>query len=69
MTSRGQSDEQVAFTDRGLRSRYSRKSAQGGILWRHLIGDYSLARSYWLHMVVFGWCLDASHGLGADRPG
>src|SRR5690349_6240506 len=35
----------------------TRKAAQTGMLWRHLVGGYSLARSYWLHMVLLGWCL------------
>jgi hypothetical protein len=30
-------------------------AAQSGILWRHLVGEYSLARSYWVHTVLLGW--------------
>jgi hypothetical protein len=39
-------------------SRPSRRPAsagQGGLLWRHLAGEYSLSRSYWLHTVLLGW--------------
>lgn len=39
------------------RSRYDRPEARAGLLWRHLVGDYSLARSYWLHTVLVGWGL------------
>jgi membrane-bound ClpP family serine protease len=35
----------------------TRSAAQSGMLWRHLVGGYSLGRSYWLHMVLLGWCL------------
>lgn len=47
--------------------RRPRDAGSGGFLWRHLIGDYSLARSYWLHLVLFGWCLSlaAAWGLNA----
>ncbi len=37
------------------RSRHDRREARAGLLWRHLVGDYSLARSYWLHTVFVGW--------------
>lgn len=37
------------------RSRHERSEARAGLLWRHLVGDYSLARSYWLHTVLVGW--------------
>jgi hypothetical protein len=30
-------------------------AAQSGFIWRHLVGEYSLARSYWLHTVLLGW--------------
>lgn len=35
----------------------ARNQARAGFLWRHLVGEYSLARSYWLHTVVLGWGL------------
>jgi len=44
------------------RSRRDRREARAGFLWRHLVGDYSLARSYWLHTILLGWGLTA---LGA----
>ena len=46
--------------------RFRSDPARGGLLWRHLVGDYSLARSYWLHMVLLGWGLAfaAAWGLG-----
>ena len=39
------------------RSRHDRPEARAGLLWRHLVGDYSLGRSYWLHTVLVGWGL------------
>jgi hypothetical protein len=36
--------------------------ARAGFFWRHLVGEYSLGRSYWLHTVFLGWGLAA---LGA----
>ena len=32
-------------------TRANRSPAQSGLLWRHLVGGYSLGRSYWLHIV------------------
>ena len=48
----------------GLRPAHG--AATGGLLWRHLVGGYSLGRSYWLHMVLLGWGLAfaAAWGLG-----
>jgi len=37
------------------RARRARTEARAGLIWRHLVGDYSLARSYWVHTVFVGW--------------
>jgi len=42
--------------------RHRRPEARAGFFWRHLVGEYSLARSYWLHTILLGWGLAA---LGA----
>jgi hypothetical protein len=39
--------------------RHARAEARAGFLWRHLVGEYSLGRSYWLHTVLLGWGLAA----------
>ena len=39
--------------------RLARPEARAGFFWRHLVGDYSLGRSYWLHTVLLGWGLAA----------
>ena len=39
------------------RSRYDHPEMRAGLLWRHLVGDYSLGRSYWLHTILVGWGL------------
>ena len=36
-------------------SRRSASAARSGFLWRHLVGEYSLARTYWVHTVLLGW--------------
>ena len=35
--------------------RRPRPAARTGLLWRHLAGEYSLSRSYWVHTVLVGW--------------
>jgi len=35
----------------------SRRSSEPGLFLKHLRGDYSLARSYWVHTVMLGWSL------------
>ena len=41
------------------------------MVWRHLVGEYSLARSYWCHTVLLGWGLAFAGGWAlsalADR--
>ena len=37
----------------------ARPEARAGFLWRHLVGEYSLGRSFWLHTVLLGWGLAA----------
>ncbi len=37
--------------------RHTRRQSEPGLIKKHLLGDYSLARSYWLHTLVFGWGL------------
>ncbi|HWK83381.1 MAG TPA: hypothetical protein VNS61_06545 [Caldimonas sp.] len=41
------------------------------MIWRHLVGEYSLARSYWCHTVLLGWGLAFTGGWAlsalADR--
>jgi len=41
------------------------------MIWRHLVGEYSLARSYWCHTVLLGWGLAFAGGWAlsalADR--
>jgi hypothetical protein len=44
---------------RGEARRRGRPEARAGFFWRHLVGEYSLARSYWLHTVLLGWGLAA----------
>ena len=44
-----------SVTPRSPRRRAS--AAQSGLLWRHLAGEYSLSRSYWVHTVLLGWCI------------
>ena len=39
--------------------RSARREARAGFFWRHLVGEYSLARSYWLHTVLLAWGLAA----------
>ena len=39
--------------------RKARPEARAGFFWRHLVGEYSLARSYWLHTVLLAWGLAA----------
>lgn len=50
------------MTRRGEARRHRRPEARAGFFWRHLVGEYSLARSYWLHTILLGWGLAA---LGA----
>ena len=47
------------MTPRGESRRHGRPEARAGFLWRHLVGEYSLGRSYWLHTVLLGWGLAA----------
>ena len=47
------------MTRRGESRRHRRPEARAGFVWRHLVGEYSLARSYWLHTVLLGWGLAA----------
>ena len=47
------------MTERGEARRHGRPEARAGFLWRHLVGEYSLGRSYWLHTVLLGWGLAA----------
>jgi hypothetical protein len=41
------------------------------MVWRHLVGEYSLARSYWCHTILLGWGLAFAGGWAlsalADR--
>lgn len=37
----------------------ARREARAGFFWRHLVGEYSLGRSYWLHTVLLAWGLAA----------
>jgi len=46
-------------TGREEARRRARPAARAGFFWRHLVGEYSLGRSYWLHTVVLGWGLAA----------
>jgi hypothetical protein len=46
-------------TPRAQARRHGRPEARAGFVWRHLVGEYSLARSYWLHTVLLGWGLAA----------
>jgi len=39
--------------------RNARREARAGFFWRHLVGEYSLARSYWLHTILLAWGLAA----------
>jgi hypothetical protein len=56
MVQRHPSDELRAQQRRVTRER-ARRPQQAGFFKRHLVGDYSLARSYWLHTVLLGWGL------------
>ncbi len=47
------------MTPRGDERRLGRPEARAGFFWRHLVGEYSLGRSYWLHTVLLGWGLAA----------
>ncbi len=38
---------------------HHRRGKEPGLFRKHLNGDYSLARSYWLHTVLLGWGLAA----------
>ena len=46
-------------TRRDEARRIARPEARAGFFWRHLVGEYSLARSYWLHTVLLAWSLAA----------
>jgi len=46
---------------------------RSGLIEGHLMGEYSLARSYWLHTVFFGWGLSAGFAyvvrlIGESHP-
>lgn len=51
----------------------STKVARNGVIVRHMMGEYSLGRSYWFHTVAVGWALTASvgaviHWIGRTHP-
>ncbi len=42
-----------------MATRPIRRQHESGLFIKHLKGEYSLARSYWLHTVLLGWGLSA----------
>src|SRR5260221_4122160 len=42
---------------------------QHGVIVGHLMGEYSLARSYWLHTILLGWGLAAAFAYVLDIIG
>ncbi len=50
-----------------MRGRAYKRPVQSGFFIRHLKGHYGLARSYWLHSVVFGWVLLYLTGLAVGQ--
>ncbi|MET0334628.1 MAG: hypothetical protein ABW190_10190 [Rhizobacter sp.] len=52
-----------------MSNRNTRRGREPGLFIKHLKGDYSLARSYWVHNVLLGWGMAALgayalHGIG-----
>lgn len=47
----------------------SRRTSESGFFVKHLKGDYSLVRSYWLHTVMLGWGVAALGGFVLHQIG
>ena len=50
-----------------MRGRAYQSQTRSGFFINHLKGHYGLARSYWLHSVVFGWVLMYLAGLAVSQ--
>jgi hypothetical protein len=59
----------AAGGDPAARRSRARRPTEAGFFKKHLAGDYSLARSYWLHTVVLGWGLTLLGGFVLHQIG
>ena len=54
---------------RRINIRHAAGPREPGFVMKHLLGEYSLARSYWLHTVLLGWGFGATAAFALRRFG